>query len=151
MKKLLRRAGVTAVTGLTVGAALVAGTTTPAQAAGCAGYVCGGVTNSSSSNATIPVTTNWTAAQGDYTSSQSMNYTALSPGQTKGGNFSGVDVDGFFTSTACKTYGVSGFKADGDGGRNRFTGPNGTTTGQLRNNLWIKIATDEQVTVRIVC
>ena len=150
MNKLLRTI-LTGIATTAIGSVLVATTATPAHAGGCAGTVCGGVTNSSNSNATIPVTTDWTAPQGDFTSTSSMNYTPLDVGQTKGGHFSGVDVDGFFTSTGCTVYGISGFKKDGDGGRNRFIGGTGTTTGTLRSNLWIKIATDEQVTVRIVC
>lgn len=148
---ILRRLTITCVATLTAGTALMATSTTAANAAGCAGYLCGGVTNSSSSNATIPVTDNWTAVQGDWTSTSSMNYTPVSPGSSRGGNYSGTDVDGFFTSTNCTVTGLSGFKADGDNGRDRFVGGNGTTTGLLRANRWIKIATDEQVTVKIVC
>ncbi len=150
MKKLLRRLAVTGVASLVASTAMVANGTA-AHAGSCVGGMCGGVTNSSSSNASIPTTTNWTATQGDWTSTQTMSYTPVYPGNTRGGWWSNVDVDGFFTSTGCTVTGISGFKADGVDGRDRFVGGNGTTTGVLRSGRWIKIATDEQVTVKIVC
>lgn len=149
--KSLRTLTLAGVAGLSAATALIAVTGTPAQAAGCRGPLCGGVSNSSYSNATIPVTDNWSAAQGDYTSTASMTYTPLAAGATRGGNWSGIDVDGFFTSTGCSVYGISGFLPDGPDGKDRFVGGSGTTTGLLRGNRWIKISNDEQVKVKIVC
>ncbi len=120
--------------GLAVGALVSASTilsltsAAPAHAGGCVAGMCGGVTNASYSVLPIQVTDNWNG------SSSSVSAT-LQPGSSRGGWWSGIDVDGFKVPQHCYAR-VSGFSGQG------------TVT---RNPGWHKVSTNEQVTVNVQC